>query len=156
MKIRKTVLSTLFLTMATLNVPALAEGTDVNITQSLAAVEVMHQGNKVRIERVQDTENMLDPDFSLTSRPCPPFCIQPMTLGPGVETIGELEILDYLKKSSQDASILVIDSRDGDWPHQGPLQYNTRVLAFSKFHKPPCRAAPNRKIRISAILSSSL
>jgi hypothetical protein len=36
---------------------------DVNITHDLAAVEVMHHGKKVSIERVQDTDNMLDPDF---------------------------------------------------------------------------------------------
>ncbi len=95
---------------------SLAAGHSVNITQALPAVEVLHQGKKVRIERNPDTENLLDPDYSLTSRPCPPYCIQPMSLAPGVETIGELELLEYLKKAGRDGGIVVIDSRDGDWP----------------------------------------
>lgn len=97
-------------------VPAQADKS-VNLTHELPYVEVLHYGKKVRIERNPDIENMLDPDFSLTSRPCPPYCIQPMHLAPGVETIGELEMIDYLRAiSAGNTGILVIDSRDGDWP----------------------------------------
>jgi hypothetical protein len=71
---------------------AFAAGGAVNITHSLPKVEVLHQGKKVAIERNPDTENMLDPDYSLTSRPCPPFCVQPMSLGPGVEKIGRAHV----------------------------------------------------------------
>lgn len=89
----------------------------VYITHDLPHVEVMHKGKKVRIERNQDTFNMIEPDLAQTSRPCPPFCIQPMTLAPGVETIGELEMIDYLRAISVgNQNIIVIDSRDGDWP----------------------------------------
>lgn len=91
----------------------------VYITPDLPYVDVMHKGMIVRIERNPDTENMIDPDFSLTSRPCPPYCIQPMQLAPGVETIGELEMIDYLRAiSAGDERIMVIDSRDEDWPQR--------------------------------------
>ncbi len=106
----------------------------VNITQSIAAVEVMHQGRKVAIERNPDTENMLDPDFSLTSRPCPPYCIQPMNLAPGVETIGELEMLEYLNKVGKDSSTLVIDSRDGDWPLRSGVIPGAVSLPWQELH----------------------
>lgn len=114
--------------------PALADGKPVNITQAVKAVEVLHQGKKVKIERNPDTENMLDPDFSLTSRPCPPFCIQPMQLAPGVETIGELELLEYLKKQGKDASLLVIDSRDGDWPQRSGIIPGAVMLPWQELH----------------------
>ena len=59
----------------------------------------------------QNQKNTVNPAFAKTSRKCPPFCIQPSTLAPGVETIAELEILDYLKRMSEgDDSIVVIDS----------------------------------------------
>lgn len=61
-----------------------ASGKAVNITREVKAVTVMDQGKPVEIERNPDTDNMIDPDYSLTSRPCPPYCIQPMTLAPGV------------------------------------------------------------------------
>lgn len=106
----------------------------VNITPGVMAVEVWHQGKKVKIERSQDPDNILDPDYSLTSRPCPPFCIQPMHLAPGVETIGELELLEYLKKLGKDGGVLVIDSRDGDWPQRSGIIPGAVVLPWQELH----------------------
>ncbi|MCK7581426.1 MAG: rhodanese-like domain-containing protein [Chromatiales bacterium] len=85
-------------------------------------MEVQHKGKTVRIERNQDNTNMVDLEFAITSRPCPPYCIQPMVLAAGVETIGELEVLSYLKRmSAGDDSILVIDSRDPEWLTKGMI-----------------------------------
>lgn len=106
----------------------------VNLTHAVKSVEVLHQGNPVTIERNPDSENMLDPDYSLTSRPCPPYCIQPMSLAPGVETIGELELLDYLKKAGRDANLLVIDSRDGDWPERSGMIPGATLLPWQELH----------------------
>lgn len=92
------------------------------ITKEIDSVEVIHNGQKVTIMRNQDTENTVDPSYAKTSRKCPPFCIQPSKLADGVETIGELEMLDYLKRSSNgDQSILVIDSRTPDWVEYGTI-----------------------------------
>lgn len=105
----------------------------VYITHDLPHVEVMHKGKKVKIERNQDTFNTIDPDLALTSRPCPPFCIQPMTLAPGVETIGELEMIDYLRAlSAGNTNIIVIDSRDGDWPKRTGIIPGAVVIPWDK------------------------
>ena len=88
----------------------------VGITKTMSSVDVMHKGKKVTIQRNQDTKNTISKHFEKTSRPCPPFCINPMVLAPGVETVAELEVLDYLKKmSGGDKSIYVVDSRTPDW-----------------------------------------
>jgi rhodanese-related sulfurtransferase len=84
----------------------------VKVNADIASVDVMHNGKKVTIMRNQDQNNTVNPAFAKTSRKCPPFCIQPMQLAPGVETIGELEVLGYLERMSKgDTSILVVDSR---------------------------------------------
>lgn len=107
----------------------------VGITHGVKAVDVLHNGKRVRVERNPDTDNMLDPDYSLTSRPCPPFCIQPMVLAPGVETIGELEMLDYLKKAGgKDTGVMVIDSRDGDWPLRSGVIPGAVLLPWQELH----------------------
>ena len=106
----------------------------VNISEAVKSVEVLHQGRKVTIERNPDTENMLDPDYSLTSRPCPPYCIQPMQLAPGVETIGELEMLEYLKRLGKDSNLMVIDSRDGDWPLRSGIIPGAVLLPWQELH----------------------
>lgn len=95
--------------------------TKVNITTTVPFVEVVHKGKTVRIQRVQNNGNIIDLDFGLTSRPCPPYCIQPMQLAPGVETIGELEVLKYLQKSVKDESVIVIDSREPKWLSNGMI-----------------------------------
>ena len=88
----------------------------VGITREISAVDVMHEGRKVRIQRVQEKGNRMKSDFTLTSRKCPPFCIQPATVAPGVETIGEIEMLKYLeRRSGGDNSVLIIDSRGPKW-----------------------------------------
>lgn len=94
----------------------------VGITAELARVEVLHEGRPVVIERRQDPASTISPAYAKTARPCPPFCIQPMTIAPGVETIGELELLDYLARVSRgDDSVLVIDSRTPDWVAEGTI-----------------------------------
>jgi rhodanese-related sulfurtransferase len=80
---------------------------EVRITEDLLEVEVETADGPVVIRRDQDTFATIDPNFSMTSRPCPPFCIQPMNPAPGVTTVGELELIDFLRESRG----LLIDGR---------------------------------------------
>ena len=94
----------------------------VGISKGVMSVEVINHGKTTKITRNQNNKNTIKQAFSKTSRPCPPFCIQPMVLAPGVETIAELEVMDYLKKMADgDKSILVIDSRTPDWVKKGTI-----------------------------------
>ena len=100
----------------------------VNITRSLSSIDVQHNGKTVTIQRDQDTANRMNPDFTLTSRKCPPICIQPLTIAPGVETIGELEILEYLKRrAAGDDSVLVVDSRGPKWIVKGTIPGSVNI-----------------------------
>ena len=95
---------------------------DVNITNEISFIDVKHNGKEVRIQRNQSLDNLVNSEYAKTSRKCPPFCIQPHNLGNGVETIGELELLNYLEKSSSgDNSILIIDSRTENWVKKGTI-----------------------------------
>ena len=105
----------------------------VNITANLPYVDVMHKGKKVRIERIQEPGNLIEPDFAQTSRPCPPYCIQPIQLAPGVETIGEQEMLQYLKTMGKTESIIVIDSRESKWLSKGMIPGAVH-LPWTKLH----------------------
>jgi rhodanese-related sulfurtransferase len=100
----------------------------VNITRDMGSLDVMHNGKKTTIMRNQDQKNTVDPAFAKTSRKCPPFCIQPASLAPGVETIGEVEVIDYLKKMNDgDDSIIVIDSRTPDWVLRGTIPGSVNI-----------------------------
>ena len=101
---------------------SVSAGKPVGITSGMMDVTVKHDGKDVKITRNQDNKNTVNPAFAKTSRPCPPFCIQPAILAPGVETIAEREVIDYVAKmSGGDSSILVIDSRTPDWVKKGTI-----------------------------------
>jgi rhodanese-related sulfurtransferase len=111
-----------------LSASALCIAEPVGITPDMSSVEVMHNGKPVTIERNQDNENTIEADYALTSRPCPPFCIKPIKLAPGVETIGELEMIDYLVAAGKPGNrILVIDSRTPDWVEKGTIPGSVNI-----------------------------
>ena len=86
------------------------------------AGELEVKAGDVSFSRNQDNNNTVNPAFAKTSRPCPPFCIQPSTLAPGVETIAENEMIAYVKAMKEgDSSIKVIDSRTPDWVGRGAI-----------------------------------
>ena len=94
------------LAIAVLATPVLADD-PVNITKDMFSVTVETEAGPVEIKRIQDNAHVITGDFALTSRPCPNFCVQPMSPAEGVTTIGELELLAAL----QDPEVTVIDSR---------------------------------------------
>ena len=70
------------------------------------------------ISRNQDNKATIHPAFAKTSRPCPPFCIQPMhPFAPAsVDTVSELDIINAVRDMAKgDKSIMVIDARTPVW-----------------------------------------
>ncbi len=102
--------------------PPKEEKVAVKITPEMAQAIVKHDGQKIIIQRNQDEENRVNEDYAKTSRICPPFCIKPASLGHGVETVGELEVIDYaVKQSKGDQSIVLVDARSPEWLKQGTI-----------------------------------
>ena len=95
------------------------------IAPDLESVEVMHNGEKVVIMRHHDKDATLPAEFLKTDRGCPPFCVQPIVAAEGVDTIAELELIDYLGKG--DESILVVDSRTPDWVMRGTIPGSVNI-----------------------------
>ena len=96
--------------------PALAQET-VNIRPDIPSVTVQTPTGPVAIARNPDLEATLTGDWARISRPCPPFCIQPITPAEGVTPIGELEVLAML----QDPEAIVVDSRTVKWYAGGTI-----------------------------------
>jgi rhodanese-related sulfurtransferase len=92
-----------------LTTPLLAQ--DVWITPDLPFVELEINNEFMVIERNPDNNAVIPAAFAKTSRPCPPFCIHPMVVADGVETIGELELMDFLEKEVQSGTGILVDAR---------------------------------------------
>jgi len=124
MMIKKLITSTALMACLSLGALTTAKADDikVKITPDMASATVMHKGSQTTIERNQNQDNKVNPAFAKTSRKCPPFCIKPFSLGHGVETIGELEVIDYaVKMSNGDDSIILVDNRTPDWVARGTI-----------------------------------
>jgi len=94
----------------------------VNITADMAQFQARINDKDILIKRNQNQANTVNPIYAKTSRVCPPFCIQPIKLAEGVETIGELEIISYLDKIAKgDSNVMVIDSRTPSWVAKGTI-----------------------------------
>ncbi len=89
----------------------MAQANVVEIVEGVPYVEVEADGKIYKIQREQNPGTYLTNTFALTSRPSPPFFIEPFEVSAGVETFGELEVLDFISKKRG----LFIDARLENW-----------------------------------------
>jgi rhodanese-related sulfurtransferase len=87
----------------------------VNITKDIPFVDVDINGENIKIQRIQDTKHKLKNSYTKTSRPTPPFNIQPFTPIKGVKTVTELDVIEFIKDDLSENSALLIDARMPKW-----------------------------------------
>lgn len=98
-----------------------ATAQQVKITPDMASRNIIVNGAPLVIERNQNTEHLLTPEYTKTSRACPPFCIHPISAAPGVATIGELEVMDFLEQKVAKGQGLLVDTRIPEWFAKGTI-----------------------------------
>ncbi len=91
------------------------ENVVVKITKDIPYVYTTDSGEKVKVERIQDVDNRLTDDYTKTSRPCPPFCVQPTHVFPGIKNIEEIEILKFMENEVATGKGVIIDARLKSW-----------------------------------------
>ena len=96
--------------------PMAAMAGNVGITKEIMSISANTEDGKIKITRNQDNNATINPAFAKTSRKCPPFCIQPMEVAPGIKTVGELEVVKYIDKGG-----LIIDARTVEWHVRGTI-----------------------------------
>jgi hypothetical protein len=87
----------------------------VKITTKLSHVMTQDSGQKIKIERVQDVQNLLTDDFTKTSRSCPPFCIQSNKVDKNIQNLAELELLNFVHDKVMQQKGILIDTRLESW-----------------------------------------
>lgn len=98
-----------------------ASAQDVNITPEIKSFSARINGQLIQIDRIQDTSHRVTSEFAKTSRPCPPFCIHPISAAPGVETLGEIELMDFISSEVAGKTGLVVDNRVPEWFAKGTI-----------------------------------
>ena len=100
---------------------------DVAIANGLESIMVPHGDKMIRVQRNQNNEAVIQGDFAKTSRNCPPFCIQTITAGEGVKTIGTLELIYFMSNHLKDKSGLLVDARTQKWFNKGTIPGSINV-----------------------------
>ncbi len=118
-----------------LSFSAQAAELEVKITRDIAYTTVTHDNELVKIQRIQDTGHKLEGSFTKTSRPCPPFCINPIALHEGVKTVGELEVIKFMEGPHYRGKGVIIDARTPSWHKRGTIPGSVNI-PFTTFEKP--------------------
>jgi len=82
----------------------------VKVTEDTPYINIKDNGVNVKISRIQDTANRLTDDFTRTSRLCPPHCIPKIQIN-GIKTLGELELIDFIKNKVYKKKGILVDAR---------------------------------------------
>ncbi|SFV71478.1 hypothetical protein MNB_SV-13-1442 [hydrothermal vent metagenome] len=101
--------------LALASVPEELKDLNVKLTKDISYVKTTDGNTNIFIKRIQDPAYKLTDDFTKTSRPCPPFCIQPTKVLKGVKNIAELELLDFIRTDVKNNTGILIDARLENW-----------------------------------------
>ncbi|MEA2049100.1 MAG: rhodanese-like domain-containing protein [Campylobacterota bacterium] len=81
----------------------------VKITPDMAYIYVYHKGKAVKVHRIQDTKHKLTGEYARIYRPGQD--IQPIKMHKNIETIGEVELLQFMKNKGNKKKGLLVDLR---------------------------------------------
>ena len=118
-----------------LTISVQAKELEVKITRDMPYSTVQHGDELVKIQRIQDTNHKIDGSFAKTSRPCPPFCINPIALHKDVKTVGELEVIKFLEGPFYRGRGVIIDARTPSWYKRGTIPGSVNI-PFTVFERP--------------------
>ena len=121
-------------TAVSVSFSAYAKEVSVKITKDKSYSTVHADGELIKISRIQDTSHVIDGSFSKTSRPCPPFCINPLSLDDRVETVAELEVIKFMETVMYRDDGVLIDARTPSWYKKGTIPGSINI-PFTVFEK---------------------
>jgi rhodanese-related sulfurtransferase len=123
----------IFSALITMNV--MAANLEVKITDDKQYSVVNHGNELVKVQRIQDTSHTIDGSFAKTSRPCPPFCVNPLNIADGVATVAELEVIQFMETALHRGDGVLIDARTPSWHEKGTIPGSVNI-PFTVFEKP--------------------
>jgi len=96
---------------------------EVKIIKNVGFIQGKFNNKQYKIERTQEKGASLTNSFALTSRPSPPFYIQPFQVSPKVKTYGEIEVLKFISKKKG----VFIDARLENWYKKSKIPTSVNI-----------------------------
>ena len=128
----RAVLTAMCLMTVLLNAPVFSDELQLGkefipLTKDKPYLHVVYEGRSIKVQRVQDPDYELKGYFAKTERKCPPFCIQPIAPAPGIHTIGEVELFDFMETALRDGSGVLVDARTPAWFSKGTIPGSVNI-----------------------------
>jgi rhodanese-related sulfurtransferase len=107
---------------------------ELKITGDESTSMVSQGEDLIMVERIQDAYNTPEDAFARTSRPCPPFCVNPLNIEDGVATVAELDVIKFIEIVMKKGNGVMIDARTPNWYQEGtiPGAINIPYTMFEK------------------------
>jgi rhodanese-related sulfurtransferase len=132
---KNSILFSVLICAALVTMSSMAANLEVKITDDKPYSVVNHGTELVKVQRIQDTSHTIDGSFAKTSRPCPPFCVNPLNIADGVATVAELEVIKFMETAMHRGDGVMIDSRTPSWHEKGTIPGSINI-PFTVFEKP--------------------
>jgi len=117
-----------------ISMQSMAANLEVKMAEDTPYTVVNHGQDMVRVQHVQDMSNTLSDTFTKTSRPCPPFCVNPLNVENGVTTVAELEVVKFMETAMPSGDGVMIDARSSGWYQKGTIPGSVNI-PFTVFEK---------------------
>lgn len=108
---------------------------DIRISKEMLVFDIEINGKPLTISRNQNPKAVIPEERLLRTISCPPFCIQSTPVAQGVKTVGEIEVLAFLKDEVARGSGFLIDARDEVLFHNSTIPASIN-LPFNLFENP--------------------
>ena len=112
-----------------------ASNLEVKITGDEVSSMVNHGEELIKVQRMQNTDNTPEDAIARTSRPCPPFCVNPLNIEDGVATVAELDVIKFMEIAIKDGNGVMIDARTPNWYQKGTIPGSINI-PYTVFEKP--------------------
>ncbi len=131
---KNSILFSLLMCCSLFSMQSMAANLEVKIAENTPYTMVNHGEELVKVQRIQDTSNTITGAFTKTSRPCPPFCVNPLNIENGVATVAELEVVKFMETAMHSGAGVIIDARTPSWHDKGTIPGSVNI-PFTVFEK---------------------
>lgn len=135
MIMKKIIVCSLLLCAAMFPFNCTAEQPAVGITAEKSYAVLNNGRDLIRIERTETIHDSPEGLDSISSRGCPPFCVSPLRIADSVETVAELEVIEFMESTYLSGEGVIVDVRAPDWYAKSTIPGSINV-PFTLFEQP--------------------
>jgi len=122
----------LFVCVALVPVYAAAANVEFGLAED-PAYPLVEQGDGLAM--ASDNADTIEESFSRTSKPCPPFCVNPLNIEHDVATVSELDVIKFRENIVFEGKGVLVDTRTSDWFGKETIPGSVNI-PFTVFERP--------------------